>query len=98
MTMKGERVMHKNMGTNIPMLGGQLFEPINKLELTEKITVEVKTAIEAYLPFLNIQNVNVITSDDDESLKLNQIRVAMSYIIHDQQSMMDQMTFIVTST
>ena len=98
MTMKGERVMHKNMGTNIPALAGQLFEPINKLELTEKITVEITTAIEIYLPFLNIQNVNVLTHDDDENLKLNQIRVSMSYIIQDQQSMLDQMTFTVTST
>ena len=25
MTVKGERVMHKNMGTNIPILAGQLI-------------------------------------------------------------------------
>ena len=37
MTVKGERVMDKNMGTNIPILAGQLFEPITKVEMAEKI-------------------------------------------------------------
>ena len=97
MTVRGERVMHKNMGTNIPILAGQLFEPVNKFELTEKITMEIKNAIEIYLPFINIQNINVFTHDDDESIELNQVRVSMSYIIQDQQAMLDHMTFTVTS-
>jgi len=54
MTVRGERVMHKNMGTNLPVLAGQLFEPVNKFELTEKITMEIKNAMEIYLPFVNI--------------------------------------------
>ena len=33
MTAKGERVMHKNMGTTLPILNGQLFEPTKKIEL-----------------------------------------------------------------
>ena len=85
------------MGTNIPILAGQLFEPVNKFELTEKITMEIKNAIEIYLPFINIQNINVFTHDDDESIELNQVRVSMSYIIQDQQAMLDHMTFTVTS-
>ena len=97
MTVRGERVMHKNMGTNIPILAGQLFEPVNKFELTEKITMEIKNAIEIYLPFINIQNINVFTHDDDESIELNQVRVSMSYIIQDQQAMLDHMTFTVNS-
>ena len=97
MTVKGERVMHKDMGTNIPILAGQLFEPIHKTELTEKIKLEITVAIEAYLPFLSLQNIMVFTNEDDPNLNVNQIRISMSYIIHDQQSMVDQMTFTVTS-
>ena len=85
MTTKGERIMHKNMGTNIPILAGQLFEPIHKTELTEKIKLEITVAIEAYLPFLSLQNIMVFTNEDDPNLNVNQIRISMSYIIHDQQ-------------
>ena len=98
MTVKGERIMHKNMGTNISILAGQLFEPIHKTELAEKIKLEITIAIETYLPFLNLQNIKIFTNEDDDNLKINQIRISMAYIIHNQQSMLDQMTFTVTSS
>ena len=39
MTAKGERVMHKELGTSLPILSGLLFEPIDRIELVEKIRV-----------------------------------------------------------
>lgn len=96
MTIKGERVMHRDMGTTLPILGGQLFEPIKKIELIEKIKLEIETQIKVYLPFLNLQSVNLLTSEDDENLKINQIRVSMSYLIRDQQGLADHMSFTVT--
>ena len=36
LTLKGERVMHANLGTNIPVLQGQLFEPITRDMLNKK--------------------------------------------------------------
>ena len=98
MTVKGERVMHKDMGTNIPILAGQLFEPIHKTELTEKIRMEINTAIENFLPFISLQNITLMTSEDDPNLTVNQIRISMAYIIKDQQAMADHVTFTVTST
>ena len=94
MTVPGERVMHKNMGSNVPILS--MFEPTHKPEITEKIKLEMTVAIETYLPFLTIQNINILTSEDDSNLKTNQIRIAMAYIVHNQQSMFDQVTFTVT--
>jgi len=98
MTAKGERVMHRDMGTTLPILSGQLFEPIKKMELTEQIKLEIETQVKIYLPFLNLQSVNLFTSEDDESLKINQIRVSMSYLIRDQQGLADNMSFTVTDT
>ena len=85
MTVKGERLMHKNMGTNISTIGGPLFEPIHQTELLEKIKLEITLAIETYLPFLSLQNIRVLTNEDDDN------------IIKDQQAMADRMTFTVTS-
>ena len=98
MTVKGERVMHKEMGTNIPLLSGQLFEPIHRVELLEKIRMEINVAVENYLPFISLQDVVLITSEEDNVLKENQVRVSMAYIIKDQQAMSDRYTFTVTST
>ena len=98
MTIKGERVMHKEMGTTIPVLSGQLFEPIHRVELLEKIRMEIDVAVTNYLPFISLQDVVLLTSEDDDSLKENQVRVSMAYIIKDQQAMADQYTFTVTST
>ena len=64
----------------------------------QKIKLEMTVAIETYLPFLSIQNIRILTSEDEPNLKINQVRVSMAYIIHDQQSMFDQMTFTVTSS
>ena len=98
MTVKGERVMHKEMGTNIPLLSGQLFEPIHRVELLEKIRMEINVAIENYLPFISLQDVVLATSEEDNVLSENQVRVSMAYIIKDQQAMSDRYTFTVTST
>ena len=97
MTAKGERLMHRNMGTSLPRLDGQLFEPIKKIEITEKIKVEIQSQIEIYLPFISLQNVNLFTSEDDDKLKINQIRVSMSYLVKDTQAMRDQYSFTVTA-
>lgn len=100
MTVKGERLMHRDMGTTLPILSGQLFEPIKKIELLEKIKLEIETQVKVYLPFLNLQNVNLLTSEEDDSLKINQIRVSLSYLIRDQQGLAgrlaDHMSFTVT--
>ena len=64
----------------------------------EKIRMEINVAIENYLPFISLQNVILITSEEDDTLKENQVRVSMAYIIKDQQAMGDTLTFTVTST
>ena len=49
-----------------------------------------------HLPFLTLQSVNVLTNEDDESLKINQIRVSLSYLIQDQEGFADHVSFTVT--
>jgi len=97
MTVKGERVMNKNMGTDLPILAGQLFEPVRQTELLEEIRLEITNAIETYLSFISLQNIDLLTSEQDSSLTVNQIRISLAYIIKDQQAMADRVTFTVTS-
>ena len=89
LTTKGERVMHTNLGTNIPVLQGQLFEPITREETFENILLEIETAIETYLPYIRVVNIKMITQEEEPNLGNNKIRINMAYVIADQSALAD---------
>ena len=89
LTRKGERVMHANLGTSIPVLQGQLFEPINKDETFENIRLEIESAIKQYLPYIRVINIRMITQDEEPELGNNKIRISMDYTITDQSAIVD---------
>ena len=89
LTIKGERVMHGELGTNIAVLQGSLFEPITKDETFENIRLEVETAIQTYLPYIRILNIKMITQEEEPRLGNNKIRINMSYAISDQSALVD---------
>ena len=89
LTTKGERVMHNNLGTNIPVLQGQLFEPISREETFENIRLEIETAIQTYLPYIRILNIKMVTQEEEPTLGNNRIRINMAYAIADQTALAD---------
>ena len=89
LTTKGERVMHAELGTQIPVLQGQLFEPISREETFENIRLEIETAIQTYLPYIRILNIRMITQKEEPRLGNNKIRISMSYAISDQSALVD---------
>ena len=89
LTRKGERVMHSNLGTSIPVLQGQLFEPVNKDETFENIRLEIESAIKQYLPYIRVINIRMITQDEEPELGNNKIRISMDYTITDQSAIVD---------
>jgi len=89
LTTKGERVMHNNLGTNIPVLQGQLFEPISREETFEIMRLEIETAIQTYLPYIRILNIKMVTQEEEPTLGNNRIRINMAYAIADQTALAD---------
>ena len=89
LTTKGERVMHNNLGTNIPVLQGQLFEPISREETFENMRLEIETAIQTYLPYIRILNIKMVTQEEEPILGNNRIRINMAYAIADQTALAD---------
>ena len=89
LTLKGERVMHAEMGTNIPVLQGQLFEPISRDETFENIRLEIETAIQSYLPYIRVLNIKMVTQEEEPILGNNKIRISMTYAISDQSALSD---------
>jgi phage baseplate assembly protein W len=77
LTMPGERVMIPEFGVG---LYGYLFENVNGNTfdaLVERLTEQTQT----YMPMINLQNIDFLTSDEDPSLSFNEVRVSIKYNI-----------------
>ena len=97
LTLKGERVMHANLGTNIPVLQGQLFEPITRDETFENIRLEIETALQSYLPYIRVLNIKMITQEEEPRLGNDKIRISMSYAISDQSALVDSINITLNN-
>ena len=98
LTMKGERVMHGNLGTNIPLLQGQLFESITQTETFEQIRLEIEGAISTYLPFIKITSLRMVTQEEEPALGNNKLRIRMQYTLVDQLALSDTVNITVNNT
>ena len=80
LTKKGERVVNPSIGTNIPILMGELFEPIKEQEMSSRIGAEIRTALEAWMPYVRLDNIEIFSQDTvpgGTSLNPNDILVVM---------------------
>lgn len=75
LTNKGERVYDPNYGT---MLQKYLFEPSDQTT-TSNIEEDIRNTVSQYIPDLTINNIQFITSVDDQSLNENQINVKINF-------------------
>ena len=89
--------MHANLGTNIPVLQGQLFEPITRDETFENIRIEIETAIQSYLPYIRVLNIKMITQEEEPRLGNDKIRISMSYAISDQSALVDSINITLNN-
>ena len=82
LTVKGERVVQPNIGTNIPTLMGKRFEPMKPREMEAKIGAEITTALEIWMPEVTMTSINIYTQDTvpfGTALNPNDILVRMEY-------------------
>lgn len=76
-TKKGSRVLYPDFGSDLYKI---LFDP-NDREAADLINVYVVRALEKWEPRIEIQNVDVVTPLDDNSLGPNDIDVKIRYRI-----------------
>ena len=67
LTRKGERYMEPNFGTD---LLGIVFQP-NVSELKQIITDVITNPIAYWLPYINVDDLTIITAEDDPELQHN---------------------------
>ena len=71
LTSPGERAMQPEFGSNMRAI---CFEQVDK-NLPVTIEKEVRNAVEIWLPYINIQEVNTLTEDQDQ----NKIHVEIKF-------------------
>lgn len=84
LTKKGERVINPTIGTNIPILLGELFEPIKKNEMEARIGAEIRDALENWMPFVRMDSIEIFTTDNPPigtNINENDILINMTYTL-----------------
>ena len=67
LTMPGERIYYPTFGSNLYRL---LFEPMNDEEMIPAATNAVETAVEEWMPFVEISQVRIISKIDEQKVKV----------------------------
>lgn len=101
LTKKGERVVNSSIGTNIPILAGQLFEPVKREELEFKIKNEIKDALANWMPYVSLESLQVFTEVDKPrgiALSPTQVLVSMSYKINNSDALRDSIQLTINGT
>lgn len=88
----GERVMHYNFGCNFREF---LFEPIRGSELKSRIADRVLSQLAMWLPILAINELNIITSEDNPELDGNTIGIMISFSIQKRPDLKGKETFLI---
>ena len=77
LTSPGERIMLPEFGAGIRRL---LFEPITPT-ISSQAKEKISTQISKFMPFVEIEQILILTSDEDASLSPNAVRIILKYNI-----------------
>jgi len=76
LTRKGERYEQPNFGTELLNL---VFEP-NISELKDFVATTINDAINFWLPYITITELNIVTGDDDPNMVHN-LKISISFTV-----------------
>lgn len=75
LTSPGERIMLPDFGVGLRTL---LFEEISG-STYERVSARIRDQVFTYLPFINIENIAFVSSDEDPTLPLNAVVVNIHF-------------------
>ena len=77
LTSPGERIMEPNFGVG---LYNFLFEPLSG-ETMDRLVEKITEQKDVYIPSVNIEVIDFVTSDENSNLAYNQVQVVIQYNI-----------------
>ena len=94
MTNWGERVMHFNFGCNFREF---LFEPKKNEQLKQQVADRIQSQIALWLPFVVLDELLILFSEDVLEVPENGFAVAMSFRLASQPRDARTTTFLISS-
>lgn len=91
LTIPGERPMVPGFGVGLYRF---LFEGVNSVTFGT-IAETINKQVSFYIPSISLENIDFLTSDEDSTLQLNEVRVVIKYTI---QPFNEKDELIITST
>tara|TARA_S200002703_G_C3628228_1_gene192934 strand:+ start:162 stop:566 length:405 start_codon:yes stop_codon:yes gene_type:complete len=77
LTIPGERIFYPNFGVGLQRY---LFENVSQ-DIFSEIAQKISEQVNFYIPTVNLEEITFLTSDDDASLSINEVRVSIRYNI-----------------
>lgn len=93
LTNWGERPMHYYLGANLREF---LFEPIDVDELRAKIEERITSQISTWLPFVSLDKLDILLSEDGQSVPENTIKIMLEFRITSRPDINARLDFFVT--
>ena len=93
-THKGERLMQPNMGIG---LRKYLFQQLTP-DINIQIQDEIADTISTWLPFVEIQNIDIIVASDDSTVGQNTLKVSVSFNIKQNPNTLESVQVAITTT
>lgn len=100
LTKKGERVVNSGIGTNIPILAGQLFEPTKKETMVNEIGSEIRSALSDWMPYVTLSSIKVFDETDAPAgynIQRSQVLILMDYSLNDASGLNDSIALTINS-
>lgn len=85
--------MHYYLGANLREF---LFEPIDADELRAKIEERITSQISTWLPFVSLDKLDILLSEDGQSVPENTIKIMLEFRITSRPDINARLDFFVT--
>lgn len=92
LTNWGERVGRYYFGCNLRQF---MFEPMDVDELKEKIADRITGQLRTWLPFVDIDTLNILTVIDDSSIPENCIKIKIAFSLNSRPDMTRTLEVII---
>lgn len=96
LTNKGERLINSDMGTNLPVFEGVLFDQMSKAELTSRVDAEIRSALEKWMPHVKLVRLELLT-DEENDIGFNKLIIKMDYVLNNSEAAGDSIQLTVIS-
>lgn len=92
-TQQGERLMQPNLGINLRKF---LFQQIDEQSIMS-IQNEILDLFEYWLPFVEVRNIEVLTSETDLTVGVNKLNINIIFNIKKDPTTLDSVQIIIQS-